>query len=100
MLYALCYSRGIPSCRKLDKERQEKYQQELEEMKRRLETRPLLFKQASLDLARRSAEAKYVATLRKAGLSDEEIQSLNQVPPKLDGWPRPVDVEQQEDTGT
>ena len=32
---------------------------------------------ASLDSARRSAEAKYTAALKKAGLSDEDIQGLS-----------------------
>ena len=63
--------------RKLDKEQQEKYQQELEEMRRRLEGRPLLMERVSLDGARSSAEAKYTAALKKAGLSDDEIRGLS-----------------------
>ena len=63
--------------RKLDQEQQEKYQQELEEMRQRLEGRPLLMERVSLDSARRSAEAKYTAALKKAGLSDDEIRGLN-----------------------
>lgn len=42
-----------------------------------MEARPLLLEQASLTSVRKSAEAKYVAALKKAGLSEEEIQALN-----------------------
>ena len=63
-------------CRKLDRERKEQYQHQLNEMQERVQSRPLLLEQASQLSARRSAEAKYRATLKKAGLSDKEIQAL------------------------
>lgn len=64
--------------REQEKKQQEKYFQQLEQMRQRVKVRPLLFEQASLTAARQSAEAKYLAALKKAGLSEEEIQALNQ----------------------
>lgn len=46
-------------------------------MKQRVASRPLVFEQVSRDTARRAAEIKYMAALKKAGLSEEEIKSLN-----------------------
>lgn len=46
-------------------------------MKQRLEARPLVFEQASRDAARRAAEEKYREALKKAGLSENEIQFLD-----------------------
>lgn len=46
-------------------------------MKQRVASRPLVFEQVSHDAARRAAEIKYMAALKKAGLSEEEIKSLN-----------------------
>ena len=46
-------------------------------MTERLNTRPLLLERTSLDSARKMAEAKYIAALKKAGLTDEEILELN-----------------------
>lgn len=64
-------------CRRQDRERQELYRRQLEEMKQKVEARPLLLEQASLTSVRKSAEAKYIAALKKAGLSEEEIQALS-----------------------
>ena len=48
----------------------------MSEMKERLESRPLLFEMASQVNARKAAEGKYTAALRRAGLKDEEIKEL------------------------
>lgn len=56
--------------------RREEYKQTLSEMKERLENRPLLFERASQVNARKSAEGKYTAALRRAGLKDEQIEEL------------------------
>ena len=45
-------------------------------MKERLEGRPLLFERASQVNASKSAEGKYTAALRRAGLKDEQIKEL------------------------
>lgn len=65
-------------CRRQVREQQELYHHQLKEMKERLETRPLLFEQDSQTCIRRSAEAKYIAALKKAGLTEEDIQALNE----------------------
>ena len=59
--------------RRQDKERQDQYHHELEEMQHRLESRPLLLEQPSL-----VTEARYKAALKKAGLSDEQIQAVSE----------------------
>ena len=63
-------------CRKQDREKQEKYQLQLNEMQERVQSRPLLQEQASLLSARTSAEAKCRVTLKKAGLSEQDILAL------------------------
>ena len=78
MIVTVCVCSSLAYCRKLDKERRERYQEKLGEMQERVQSRPLLLEQASRLTARRTAEAKYIAALKKAGLSDEEIQALNQ----------------------
>ena len=65
-------------CRRQVREQQELYHHQLKEMRERVEARPLLFEQDSQTCIRRSAEAKYIAALKKAGLSEEEIQALNE----------------------
>jgi len=62
--------------RALQKAKEIEYQLQLEEMTERLNTRPLLLERTSLDSARKMAEAKYIAALKKAGLTDEEILEL------------------------
>ena len=57
------------------------YQQQLAKMKRRVDSRPLLLEQASLHTLRKSAEAKYLSALKRAGLSDEDIEALNKQQP-------------------
>ena len=64
------------ACRSADVQRTEEYKQRLSEMKERLESRPLLFERASQVNAHKSAEGKYTAALKRAGLSDEQIEEL------------------------
>lgn len=64
--------------RQQDQERRITYKKELQAMKQRVASRPLVFEQVSHDAARRAAEIKYMAALKRAGLSEEEIKSLNQ----------------------
>ena len=45
-------------------------------MTERLNSRPLLLERTSIEHARKMAEAKYIAALKKAGLTDEEIMEL------------------------
>lgn len=64
------------ACRSADAQRREEYKQRLLEMKERLESRPLLFERASQVNARKSAEGKYTAALKRAGLNDEQIEEM------------------------
>lgn len=62
-------------CRQLDKERQRKYDRELEEMRQRVENRLLLLERVpGASAGRHSAQA---TTMTKAGRTEEEIQELN-----------------------
>lgn len=63
--------------RALQKSKEIEYQLQLEEMTERLNSRPLLLERTSMESARKMAEAKYIAALKKAGLTDEEIMELN-----------------------
>ena len=45
-------------------------------MKQRVAARPLVFEQVSRDTARRAAETKYREALKKAGLSEDQINFL------------------------
>lgn len=63
--------------RALQKSKEIEYQLQLEEMTERLNSRPLLLERTSIESARKMAEAKYIAALKKAGLTDEEIMELN-----------------------
>ena len=63
--------------RKLNRERQHIYKQELQEIEQRVSSRPLVFEQVSQESARRAAETKYKTALKKAGLTEEEIQALD-----------------------
>lgn len=65
--------------RALQKSKEIQYQLQLEEMTERLNSRPLLLERTSIESARKMAEAKYIAALKKAGLTDEEITELNNV---------------------
>ena len=63
--------------RKLNRERQHIYKQELQEIEQRVSSRPLVFEQVSQESARRAVETKYKTALKKAGLTEEEIQALD-----------------------
>ncbi|XP_005086465.2 protein FAM161B [Mesocricetus auratus] len=61
-----------------DRKRTEEYKKELEEMKRRIQTRPYLFEQVTKALARKEAEERYRDTLRQAGLEEEFVKTKSQ----------------------
>lgn len=56
--------------------RQGEYENELAEMRRRVEQRPLLFERESQENARRKAEKKYKQILRDAGVDDHLVSRL------------------------
>ncbi|XP_051005051.1 protein FAM161B [Acomys russatus] len=61
--------------RKNDRKRTKEYKKELEEMKKRIQTRPFLFEQVTKALARKEAEQRYRDTLRLAGLEEEFVKT-------------------------
>lgn len=61
--------------RDAERARMEEYERELEEMKDRVQRRPLLFEQESQTNAKKSAEKKFNATLRSVGLDEDFIES-------------------------
>lgn len=61
-----------------DRKRAKEYKKELEEMKKRIQTRPYLFEQVTKALARKEAEQRYRDTLRKAGLEEEFVRTKSQ----------------------
>ncbi|XP_052595265.1 protein FAM161B isoform X1 [Peromyscus californicus insignis] len=61
-----------------DRKRTKEYKNELEEMKRRIQTRPYLFEQVTKALARKEAEERYRHTLRQAGLEEEFVITKSQ----------------------
>ncbi|XP_076407181.1 protein FAM161B isoform X2 [Peromyscus maniculatus bairdii] len=63
-----------------DRKRTKEYKKELEEMKRRIQTRPYLFEQVTKALARKEAEERYRNTLRQAGLEEEFVITKSQGP--------------------
>ncbi|KFO24240.1 protein FAM161B [Fukomys damarensis] len=58
-----------------DRKRAKEYKKELEEMKKRIQTRPYLFEQVSKDLARKEAEQRYRDTLKQAGLEEDFVRN-------------------------
>ncbi|XP_053529278.1 protein FAM161B isoform X2 [Artibeus jamaicensis] len=58
-----------------DRKRVREYKKELEEMKKRIQTRPYLFEQVTKDLARKEAEQRYRDTLRQAGLDEDFVRN-------------------------
>lgn len=62
--------------RESDRGRQEEYERELGEMKRRVEQRPLLFERESQENAKRKAQKKYTQILRDVGVDEHLINSL------------------------
>ncbi|XP_006865673.1 PREDICTED: protein FAM161B [Chrysochloris asiatica] len=61
-----------------DRKRAKEYKKELEEMKKRIQTRPYLFEQVTKDLARKAAEQRYRDTLKQAGLDEDFVRSQGQ----------------------
>ncbi|XP_032765032.1 protein FAM161B [Rattus rattus] len=61
-----------------DRKRAKEYKKELEEMRRRIQTRPYLFEQVTKALARKEAEQRYRDTLRQAGLEEEFVRTKSQ----------------------
>ncbi|XP_045863917.1 protein FAM161B [Meles meles] len=61
-----------------DRKRAKEYKKELEEMKKRIQTRPYLFEQVSKDLARKAAEQRYRDTLKQAGLDEDFVRNKGQ----------------------
>ncbi|XP_047720678.1 protein FAM161B isoform X1 [Prionailurus viverrinus] len=58
-----------------DRKRAKEYKKELEEMKKRIQTRPYLFEQVTKDLARKEAEQRYRDTLKQAGLDEDFVRN-------------------------
>ncbi|XP_049626495.1 protein FAM161B [Suncus etruscus] len=61
-----------------DRKRTKEYQKELEEMRKRIQTRPYLFEQVTKDLARKEAEQRYRDTLKQAGLDEDFVMNKGQ----------------------
>ncbi|XP_036116278.1 protein FAM161B isoform X2 [Molossus molossus] len=58
-----------------DRKRAKEYKKQLEEMKKRIQTRPYLFEQVTKDLARKEAEQRYQDTLKQAGLDEDFVRN-------------------------
>ncbi|XP_066132249.1 protein FAM161B [Saccopteryx bilineata] len=61
-----------------DHKRAKEYKKELEEMKKRIQTRPYLFEQVTKDLARKEAAQRYQDTLKQAGLDEAFVRNKGQ----------------------
>ncbi|EDL02785.1 protein FAM161B [Mus musculus] len=61
-----------------DRKRAKEYKKELEEMKKRIQTRPYLFEQVTKALARKEAEERYRDALKQAGLEEEFVRTKSQ----------------------
>lgn len=61
-----------------DRKRAKEYKKELEEMKKRLQTRPYLFEQVTKDIARKEAEQRYRDTLKQAGVDEDFVRNKGQ----------------------
>uniref|UniRef100_A0A2K6AU82 FAM161 centrosomal protein B n=1 Tax=Macaca nemestrina TaxID=9545 RepID=A0A2K6AU82_MACNE len=61
-----------------DRKRAKEYKKELEEMKKRIQTRPYLFEQVAKDLAKKEAEQWYLDTLKQAGLEEDFVRNKGQ----------------------
>ncbi|KAG8514249.1 Protein FAM161B, partial [Galemys pyrenaicus] len=61
-----------------DRKRTKEYKKELEEMKKRIQTRPYLFEQVTKDLAKKEAEQRYRDTLKQAGLDEDFVRNKGQ----------------------
>lgn len=61
--------------READRERMEEYEKDLQEMRERIDHRPLLFEQESKVNAKKTAEKKFTAKLRSHGLDEDALQT-------------------------
>ncbi|XP_049754998.1 protein FAM161B isoform X1 [Elephas maximus indicus] len=61
-----------------DRKRAKEYKKELEEMMKRIQTRPYLFEQVTKDLARKEAEQRYRDALKQAGLDEDFVRNQGQ----------------------
>lgn len=61
-----------------DRKRAKEYKKELEEMKKRLQTRHYLFEQVTKDIARKEAEQRYRDTLKQAGVDEDFVRNKGQ----------------------
>ncbi|XP_069921357.1 protein FAM161B isoform X2 [Oryctolagus cuniculus] len=61
-----------------DRKRAKEYKKELEEMKRRIQTRPYLSEQVTKNLAVKAAEQRYRDTLSQAGLEEDFVRDKGQ----------------------
>ncbi|XP_008050350.1 protein FAM161B [Carlito syrichta] len=68
-----------------DRKRAKEYKKELEEMKKRIQTRPYLFEQVTKDLARKEAERRYLDTLKQAGLKEDFVRNKGHSTPAAQG---------------
>ncbi|XP_003786950.1 protein FAM161B [Otolemur garnettii] len=68
-----------------DRKRAKEYKKELEEMKKRIQTRPYLFEQVTKDFARKEAEKLYLDTLKQAGLEEDFVRNKGEDIPAVQG---------------
>ncbi|XP_067894727.1 protein FAM161B isoform X3 [Heterodontus francisci] len=68
------YKETLKQYRQTDLKRKKEYKRELEEMKRRVRSRPYLFEQVMQKNATSEAERRYRETLRQAGVDEEFVQ--------------------------
>ncbi|XP_040831241.1 protein FAM161B isoform X1 [Ochotona curzoniae] len=61
-----------------DRKRTKEYKRELEEMKRRIQTRPYLFEQVTKNIARKAAEQRYQDALKQVGLEEDFVKNKGQ----------------------
>ncbi|XP_048393866.1 protein FAM161B isoform X2 [Stegostoma tigrinum] len=68
------YKKTLKQYRQRDLKRKKEYMKEMEEMKRRVRSRPFLFEQVSQKNATSVAERRYREALRQAGVDEEFVQ--------------------------
>ena len=70
-------ARKLQEFREQQRELEMEYQQKLADMSNRLENRQLLFERQSEINAKKEAEKRYIETLKKAGIDDDLLTSIN-----------------------
>ncbi|XP_072424292.1 protein FAM161B isoform X2 [Chiloscyllium punctatum] len=68
------YKKTLKQYRQQDFKRKKEYMKEMEEMKRRVRSRPFLFEQVTQKNATSVAERRYRETLRQAGVDEEFVE--------------------------